>query len=226
MATIELRSLEVFSFCDPASGRQVLRRVRARSAIIVVAADNLQRFFVLHAWAGRPTTTQLVTRLLDVGEKFRPRRFGIEANAMQSLFADLVSAQARELKKRIPFVPIVQATKVDKDWRIRTTLQPVIENGRLFTQPNQHELITEISTFPVSTTKDMIDALASAIMLAPRRPAPERQRDELDALTAYLRNSGAPPSVIEARVREIQQEQSAVDSARRASNPYPLDIPR
>ena len=150
---IPLNQLVCFGFCDPASGKQVIKRVRARSAIIVVGADPLNRVFVLYAWAGRPSTPQLLKRLIEVGEKFpRLKRFGIEANAMQELFADLVANQAREMKKRIPFIPVMQPTKIEKNFRIRTTLQPLVgmENGRLFIQENQTELKTEIITFPVA----------------------------------------------------------------------------
>ena len=218
MTSIEIRYLEKYGFCDPASGRQAIRRARARSAIIVIAADQLGRFFVLHAWAGRPTTTQLVARLIDIGEKFHPRRFGIEANAMQSLFADLVAGQAKELQKKIAFVPITQPTRVDKDWRIRTTLQPVIENGRLFVQEAHHELMAEISTFPVSTTKDMIDALASAINLAPRRHVSQQQHDEIDRLAEYLRATGVAPSQIEQRIAEVRAEIEVSDASETLDN--------
>ena len=51
---------------------------------------------------------------------------------MQSLFADVVAAEAQKRLKRIPFVGISQSTKVDKDFRIRTAVEPVINHGRLF----------------------------------------------------------------------------------------------
>jgi len=206
MSAISVDSLERIAFCDPASGRQVVKRVRARSAIIVIGVDHLMRFFVLLAWAGRPTPSKLVEKLIEVGATYKPRRFGIEANAMQSLFAALVIAQAKELKKNIPFVPVNQDTKIDKDWRIRTEIQPVIANGRLFVMDKQVELLSELTAFPMGMTKDLVDCLASAIKLAPKRARPQAQKDEMDALARYLRETGASPRHIEQRIHELQEE--------------------
>lgn len=213
--TLDLSSLEYYGFCDPASGKQVVKRARARSAIVVIGMDYLERFFLMLAWAGRPTTPKLLEKLIEVGGRFPLRRFGIEANAMQSLFADLVMHQARELKKRIPFIGIPQPTKIDKDWRIRTTTQPVIESGRLFMLDTQHEARNEIQLFPMSPMKDIVDCIASAIRLAPRRATVERQKSETDALARYLRESGAPPSYIQSRIEEVQREsleKSSIDN--------------
>jgi len=207
---IPLDQLEIYAFCDPASGKQVIRRVRARSAIVVVGADQLNRVFTLLAWAGRPTTPTLVRKIIEVGDRYqgRLRRFGIEANAMQSLFAELVAHQAKELKKKIPFVPIDQPSKIDKDWRIRTTLQPLmsVDAGRLFVHESQHELKAELLSFPVGATKDLVDALASAVRLVPRRVPQQKKSEEIEALASYLRASGCPPDYISRRIAEVEAE--------------------
>jgi hypothetical protein len=204
MLRVAVDQLQIFSFCDPASGRQQIRRARARSAIVTVGMDSINRFFVLNAFAARPHATELREKVIAIGERFHHRRFGIEANAMQSLFADLVQSEARKLNKKIPFMPVNQPTKIDKDWRIRTILQPIIANGQLFIQEDQLELKSEITSFPMSATKDLVDALASAIMLAPRFKNIARERsDEIESLAKYLRDSGASPSVIEQRVKEL-----------------------
>lgn len=205
MASIPVDDLQTrIAFCDPASGKKLaLKRVRARSAIIVIAQDPLSRLFVLHAWAERCSTDKLTNRILDVNERYKPKVFGIEANAMQALYGDMVSREARFRSKRLPLSPVEQPTKIDKDWRIRMALQPVIADGRLFIQPDQHELRAELTTFPMSMTKDLIDALASAVTLMPQRAIARETKDEVDKLAAYLRASGAPPRYIEQRVGEL-----------------------
>lgn len=217
---IPLSELEVYSFCDPASGKSVIKRVRARSSIVVIGADSINRIFVLMAWAGRPTTPILVKKLIDVGDRYKGhlRRFGIEANAMQSLFADLVSSQAKELQRKIPFVPIMQPTKVDKDWRIRTTLQPLMnaDSGRLFVHETHHELKSELLSFPMGATKDLVDALASAVRLVPRRVSSERSDEQQQALASYLRESGLSPQQIVQRLNEVREEELALERARAA----------
>src|SRR3990172_6085092 len=84
------------AFCDPAAGKRLaLKRVRARSAIVVVAQDTWGRVFVLFAWAARCSTDQLTAKLFEVNDTFHPRTFGIESNAMQSLYGDMVGREAK-----------------------------------------------------------------------------------------------------------------------------------
>jgi len=188
------------AFCDPAGGKKLqIKRVRARSAIVVVAQDTLNRLFVLHAWADRCSTDRLTQMILKVNADLRPRLFGIEANAMQSLYGDMVRRESRTTKgPRLPLIPVEQPTKIDKDWRIRSVLQPAIAEGRLFILPTLYELRAEITTFPMSPTKDLIDALASAIALMPKRAVARERQEEMQARLAYLRETGASPQYIEA----------------------------
>jgi len=65
-----------YGFCDPHGGKADLSRVGSRAALIVGCADPVGRLFVLHAWAGRVTTVELMQRIeWDVhelvGEKLR-----------------------------------------------------------------------------------------------------------------------------------------------------------
>ena len=215
MPKIPLEDLtERYGFCDPASSKKMaIKSVRARSAIIIVAVDSLFRFFVLYAWADRVATDVLRDKIIQVTEDFKPRRFGIEANAMQSLFADLVREKATSMGKTLPLTAVDQPTKVDKDWRIRTTLQAIIADGRLILQPNQFELKQEIEGFPMMPRKDLIDALASAVRLAPKKRAKQQKREEITQLAEYLRNTGAPSWCIEKRLREeigVQEYEAAL----------------
>jgi len=200
-ARIKLSELpDRYFFLDPAANKknQKLRRIRANSAITGVAPDWLNRVHVIYSWADRVSADKLIELVIDICEKYKPRLFGVEANAMQSLFAELVHRDAvKRLKRSVPIVPIHQPTNVDKDWRIRTTLQPVIGEGRLFLNRQYDKLIAEIVAFPMSPIKDRIDSLASAVTITPLRALPERKSQEAQALAEYLRESGAPASYIE-----------------------------
>lgn len=125
---------------------------------------------------------------------------------MQSLFADLVHAEA---KRRLgahknKFLPIDQPTKIDKHFRIRTTLEPVIGEGRLFVPSHMTELIADLKGFPTIQHIDRIDCLASAVALVPQRPLPQRRTEETEALASYLRNTGAPSWYIVKRIKELE----------------------
>lgn len=198
--TIRLADLsERYAFCDPASSKKdgELRQVKARSAIVVIAPDWLGRIWVLDAWAKRCSTDELIERMYRTHEIWNLRQLGGEANGLQELFQEAVMRDARLRGKKLPLRPIHQHTRIDKDWRIRTILQPVIANGRLFIRPDMTELKTEIGAFPLSPIKDLVDALASAIKMVPPRATRRENDAEVDKLLDYLRKTGAPASVIE-----------------------------
>lgn len=193
MISIAQSSLtDVTAFVDPASGKTALRRTASRSADVVVAQDELGRVFVLHAWAGRIPTTAHTDRLFRMVEDFRPRIVGIDASAMQSLWADALMREAKQRALRLPLHPMKMPTSVDKLARIRTILQPVIAAGRLFIQAGQRDLFQELEAFPSGLTVDLADALAEATTLLRKVGAKRSADGELDARLRYLKESNSP----------------------------------
>jgi hypothetical protein len=170
---------------------------------VVIAVDALGRIFVLEAWADRIPAHGLSDRILDTCDKWKPALFGCEANAMQSLFADLVDFERRLRGMRVPITPIVQPTRIDKDFRIRMALQPVIGERRLFVHAAMVELIAEITTFPTNPKKDLVDALASAVAMVPPRSLLRDEVQRADALEKYLLDTNMPKAYIERRMQEI-----------------------
>lgn len=190
---------ERYAFLDPASTRKdaELKHQKARSAIIVVAPDWLGRVFVLDTWAQRASIDEIIERIYATEATWKLRSFGVEANAMQELFHEAIARDARLRGKKLPLRAVHQPTRIDKDWRIRTVLQPIVASGRLFLRSDMGELRTEITAFPLSPLKDMVDALASAIKMIPPRATRRDVDEEKEALLSYLRKTGAPAAVIE-----------------------------
>lgn len=207
---IEERGLsERFAFLDPAAGkkgREQLKKGLARSAIVVVAQDSLQRIMVLEAWARRCPTPELVDKMFMVQKEWRVRSFGVEANAMQSLFTDTVNMIARLKNERLPLVPIYQDTKIDKMFRIRAALQPIFADGRLIMGEDQLELRNELKAFPRGQTVDLVDALASVVKMLPEIPQEEWVNQEGRDLAEYLRKQGISPQYIEERMDRFFRE--------------------
>lgn len=207
--THHLDTLMKYCFLDSAgSKKSVVKKVRANSALITIGVEPtaLQRIFVLEAWRGRDSAPKLLERVLDTNDRWHPIQFGIEANAMQSLFVDLVEHEAQRLQKRLPLVPIYQPTKIDKEWRIRDAVQPVIGNGRLFVLETQVDLISELTGFPLAEFRDMLDALASVIAMVPISAPTVQHSSDRDALAKHLRRVGATPEAIEARLARYDRE--------------------
>lgn len=198
---------ERYFFADLAAGKpagQQLKRVRARQAIVGVAPYYLKSrrlLFTLYAWAGRIPTQEFKVKILQIAQDWRPTKFGIEANAMQSLFADTVIHEAKEKRVKVALVPIEQPTKIDKNWRIRTTMQPEIAFNNLFLQHSHTELVTEIIGFPIGSTVDLFDALASIVYhLLPKKATVRQVNDEKEALAEYMRLAGKAPWEISRRL--------------------------
>ncbi len=181
-----------YAFCDPSGGKTDLKATRSRAAIVVAAADVLGRIFIMYAWAGRPSTNQLMDEILKVNDRFAPKVFGVEANGLQALFGDAILRDANLRGKSLNLSQVWQPTHQEKANRIRTTLQPIIAHGRLFLQEDMIELKYEITSFPMNPRMDLIDATASVVRLIPPAATRSEREASVDTKAAYLRATGAP----------------------------------
>ncbi len=198
---------DAFAFLDPAGGKKDihLRRLSSRSAICVGAADSLGRVFVLHAWAQRCSTDELIEKIYWVNRTFQPKVFGVEANGLAALFSDALARDAKYAGIRLPLVEVFQPSHQEKDFRIRTTLQPLVGHGRLFLDDSdlgQHELFHEIVTFPQNPVKDLIDSCASMCRLIPPPVIRARRDVETERLLKYLRSTGASEQQLKETARK------------------------
>jgi hypothetical protein len=206
---MQLSELDIYCFCDPAAKPRpgiTLKRVRARTAIIAIGTCSLQRIFVLEAWAEKCHPTRRAEKIFEVNECLHPRVFGYEANAMQEDACDLLGLEASRRGIALPLREVWQPTKVDKEWRIRQIVQPVVAEGRLFVQEHHVELLSELTTFPSGRTRDLVDALASAISLVPRRTIAQQTDSERVALAAWLRQRGVPADYLRQRLTRYDRE--------------------
>lgn len=193
-----------YMWLDPASGKrdERLRSVRARSAIVVIGTSIDQKVWVLDSWAKRVGTQEITRVFVDMVQKWNPVVAGFEDMGQQALLTDPLYQEAENRGISVPLAPVRVNTKVEKNWRIRSQLQPLIGHGRLVISRELIELKAEITQFPMSNMKDMIDALAGACSLVPPPRTKERQSQEAQDLARYLRETGASPSDIEDAMRK------------------------
>lgn len=217
---LSAQELETYTFVDPAGKPKGpgdgLKKGASRQAVVTVKADYLSRMFVASAWAGKLPTTAFLGKIISECKRWNPRLCGIEANAMQELFADLVIEKAKTELASVRMYPVFQPTKVKKEWRIRNVLEPVINEGRLFLLPGMSDLEAELRNFPLGDSMDMVDALASAISLVPRRISTikEERSSEQEARLRYLRETGAPASYIEQVEESFKPHQTRTQETR------------
>lgn len=190
---------------DPASGKkEVVRATRARAALVVIGVDALQRAFVLHTWAKRASTNGIVEAFLDACERWTPLVAAYEAAGQQDLLYDPIIDKATDRNLIVPLHRLKVSPGVDKNFRIRTTIQPWWNDGRLLIGEDQHELISEILTFPMAPQKDLVDALSGALSLVPPHQQDVSDDTEEEELARYLRETGVPPREIERRMHEVK----------------------
>lgn len=190
--------LDTVSFYDPAgsSGGSTLTRAKARAAVVTIGQDRYTRIFVLDAWAARAHTSEQRRNVLAQNARWRPRIFGCEKNGVGEHAGPTILEEAQRQGVPFPMRLVPQPSGVDKLYRIKSILQPVIADGRLFIPVAFHELRAEVSTFPSCLTFDLIDALASAVALLPRRTAMQTDATQERALIEYLHDIGRTPDEI------------------------------
>lgn len=192
-----------YLFLDPHSGKNAekIKSARARSAMVCVGVDPLQRIWALDAWAGRVGTNAIVDAFVSMAVKWGVVVAGFEDVAQQSLLFDPIMNEADKRGVIIPLTPVKVDTRVEKKWRIRTILQPVIGAGRLLILQDLTELVNEMTSFPMNARMDLIDALATAVSLTPPLSTNSVAVNEKRELAKFLRDSGLSPSEIEDYMR-------------------------
>jgi len=205
---LELKYLECYAYADLAAGKDARNKRRtARQCIVVGARDWLARWFMLDVWAGRLTASEFKDRVLGTQERYNPRRFGLEANGMQVLFGSLVREEAAQRFGRIHMVPIYQPTNVEKNYRIRTGLEPVILQGRFFLQRKEIEARSELQGFPTAQYKDIVDAMDTLInRVAPKQPVQTAIDTEKAEYAKYLRSTGMAAHLIEGELMKFRPQ--------------------
>lgn len=206
MIETTLDLLDIVAFADPSGSKSEVKKVQARSAIAVLAGDAYDRIFVLEAWCARTSTDAFVAKMFELNDRWHPRVFGVEANAMQSLFVDMLRRESRLRAVRVPFVDVRQPTRVEKPFRNRSALQGIINEGRLLmlTGASQIEARNELETHPMCAQFDIVDSIASASGLLRRTSKEEAASGEALDLARYLRRTGAPPSYIEQKLAGLR----------------------
>lgn len=211
---VDPKSLRVVAAIDPAASQSDLRGQASRMAVACIGADPDGRIFVLDTWAMRTSTEKFVEKIFSIAETYAPSPFGCEANALQMLFRDTTMMVARSRGIRLNLQPIKQPQKIDKDTRIRLTLQPIVAEGRLFLRPDQTKLRDEILAFPQTPIKDLIDALASAVNLLPVQLVVKNRQSLETALVEHHHRIGTKASVLDYRLAQLRGSSRGLTSPR------------
>jgi phage terminase large subunit-like protein len=166
--------LHIVLTCDPNSGSKTSEDEAAASVVGMAPDGNV---FVLDSFHGRPSPEEFVDQIFGMAKRWRPSKVGIEqAGQQNTLF--YFTKKCRENDVYFMIEPLKPENK-EKDRRIRTALQPLVATRKLYVLRSQTSLIQQISDFPNTTLKDVIDSVAYAPRLL-RKPEDAEELEEAD----------------------------------------------
>jgi len=162
MSQLDLKQMHVYIAYDPALPNRVGKRQRADStAMVVLATDHNEDWYVVKIIANRDTPSNNRKLLYNLVKKYKPRKVWMETIAAQrAMYLEIRDDMKREGIK-FPFEEISSHAGT-KEARIEQ-LQPLYESGRVFhnkSDKEQVELERELLLFGRTSHDDRSDALS------------------------------------------------------------------
>ena len=129
---------------------------------IVVGVDEYDQIFVVDLIRGRYDGFELVEKILDVYEQWRPGIVGIEKGHIEMALGPFLEKRVRERKLYEAYFKDLKVGRRDKEARARA-IQGRMQQGMVYFPKDAvwtGPLIAELLRFPHGTHDDQVDALA------------------------------------------------------------------
>lgn len=165
---LKLRRLNTYITIDPAISQE---DYADKTAIVVTGVDELNNWFVLDYEFDKMKPNEIVENTFRLNHIYQPRKIGVETIQFQKGLMYTFRDAERDRQIRLPLGELKRDTRQGKEIRIKSILQPLVEQKRLFIQTGQLDLMDELRTFPRSKHDDLLDALADThqVMLGYRK---------------------------------------------------------
>jgi predicted phage terminase large subunit-like protein len=144
----------------PPSGRTKIKKVD-KSAIVVLATDSYENWYVVKIIANRETPTKNRELLFNLAKKYKPQVVWMETIAAQRAMYLEIKEDMKRNNVKFPLREIPSHSG-SKEARIEQ-LQPLYESGRIYHNPkdtNTQELERELMLFGRTPHDDISDALS------------------------------------------------------------------
>lgn len=198
------KKLQYYATWDFAVGK---KETNDYSVGLVVGIDNEDNIYIVDVWRGRWQSDELVEKILDLYEKWKPSIVGVEKGVIEMSIGPFLDKRIEERKLWEMFIEELKPGRRDKVARARA-IQGRLQQGKVYFPadgPFTHTLIAEMLRFPSGEHDDQVDALAWAgHMLAlfhgvktPKEPQKESWRDKIKKL-AVNNSSGKKRSAMAA----------------------------
>src|SRR6266702_397177 len=192
--------LRIVMVSDPTHSKNA-DQGRCRHSIVVVGMNDEGNYYLLDCWAQKCSYDAYFQQIFAIAKRWGLHRTGFETSAGQGFAAyhiEFLSQQTgwrlkvEELKGEVELGDGSLSHK--KEFRIRDTVSPIAEFGRLWVQRKHQDFLAEYNSFPRGTYVDILDALAYVPQLL-RNPMNQKTRKQMLALNRQMSNLvGAPYS--------------------------------
>lgn len=151
-----------FAVLDPAS---TTKDYSDHSGIVVMGVGEDDEIYEIFSIKGKWGLWELIDKVIEVFQRYKPIRFGIEEVAFQNVIRPVLIRKAREMGIRIPVEGISLGKYTGKERNVRqpkdkyTRALSVIhywEQGIVHLKNQQ--LIDQVSLFPTGSEDDLVDA--------------------------------------------------------------------
>ena len=166
----------------PSSGSAELNKERrARNGIVVMALDPWGRRFHLESAGIRDEPTVVLDKIVEFTNKWETDLVGIEEVNFSAIYAPMWTAMmpyTHPDAQRLQFFPLATEGK-QKEARISAMKNPHSQGLWFYNRPESGYTVQELSEFPNSETRDLIDAMAYTDKILSRPLSPDEQIMEM-----------------------------------------------
>jgi predicted phage terminase large subunit-like protein len=168
---------------------------------IVFGVDRNEDIYVLDLVHEKIDAMEIVEKMIDQFEQWRPTATGIERTHMQMAIGPFLNKRIRERKAYAMYVYEQLPGRRDKELRARS-IQGRIQQGKVFFPRNApwlHVMVTELLQFPAGVHDDIVDCLSYAGLLleelvVPRTFIKPKKASWKDNLDRYIKGGDSVKS--------------------------------
>jgi predicted phage terminase large subunit-like protein len=156
-----MNDFQIYTFVDPAISQ---KQSADYTAIVTIWINSIWQIYVLELTRARLLPTEIINKIFEHVKTYNPVAVWVETVQYQKMLAIEVK---NEMIKRNSFFTLEEIKPMwEKNARIKTILEPIIEKRNLFLINQKHiEIENELYWFPAGKHDDAIDALSWAITM-------------------------------------------------------------
>jgi hypothetical protein len=171
---VNLAECDTKQAIDPASTEKYISAKTSRTAVGVVAHHSSDKIFLLSLDVDFVPPSTIIDWLFANAKRFYGYLGGtlLEAQGAYKILGPVIKDEERRRaqaalssKSKVYYLNLRPISKTgEKDAVIRNTLQPVLEKRNLYAEKSiRQKLLDEVTTFPASNRKDILDMLCLGI---------------------------------------------------------------